>query len=206
MDAHDERELEVPEVLDEPLDRGVGTDGETRLRAGAPDLVERAARVRHGLDVDREVIGARIGISRDPVLRALDHEMDVERQVGALPQVRDHFRSEGEVRNEVSVHNVDVDPVGARGLGLRDRLAEGTEIGREDGWGELQVSISFQKGGPQRGARASYECAAAAWPAASYRRRRFHVPPPELADPRPHVRSSDRARGLGAPAHQPPRA
>ncbi len=62
--------------------------------------------------------------------------MDVERLGGMGPQCCDHRRPDGQVRNEMAVHDVDVDPVGARGVDRPHFLAEPREIGREDRRGD----------------------------------------------------------------------
>jgi hypothetical protein len=52
-----------------------------------------------------------------------DHQMHVERLFRVVAERRHHVGAEGQVRDEVAVHDVDVDPVGAGGLGFRDCVA-----------------------------------------------------------------------------------
>ena len=59
--------------------------------------------------------------------------MHVERQLGMRPQRLDHHWADGEVGHEVTVHHVDMNPVGARRRHRLDLLAEGGEVGRQDG-------------------------------------------------------------------------
>ncbi len=51
--------------------------------------------------------GRQIGVGRR------DHQMAVERFVGAVADRADHRRAEGDVGHEVPVHHVEMDPVGA---------------------------------------------------------------------------------------------
>src|SRR5262249_57360901 len=52
-------------------------------------------------------------------------------------QRSDDRRSHGKIRHEMSIHDVDVDAVRSRALGLGHLLAQAGEIGREDRWSEL---------------------------------------------------------------------
>ena len=52
------------------------------------------------------------------------------------PDLADDGVPEGYVGDEVSVHYVDVQPVGAGGDGGAAGGAEGGEVGGEDGWGD----------------------------------------------------------------------
>ena len=42
--------------------------------------------------------------------RVVDHQMHVEEHAGDLPDRRDHRKTEGDVRDEIAVHHVDVQP------------------------------------------------------------------------------------------------
>ena len=48
------------------------------------------------------------------------------------------FAAEGEIRDEVAVHHVEVDPVGAFALGAADRVGEVPEVGVEDARGDAR--------------------------------------------------------------------
>jgi hypothetical protein len=66
--------------------------------------------------------------------------VNVERQPGRLTQIRDHLRAKCEVWDEVTIHDVDVDPVSAGLFDGDDGLSEPGEVGREDGRSELRFS------------------------------------------------------------------
>ena len=58
--------------------------------------------------------------------------MRVERQPGDPPKGLDRPGTEGEVRYEVPVHHIEMDPIGARSLAPPDRVPEVGEVGVED--------------------------------------------------------------------------
>src|SRR5439155_1523842 len=80
------------------------------------DRLQRARHVARCFDVDSEIARPRVDIPIHPGVRPLDHEVDVQRQPRRAVQVGDHLWTEREVRDEVTVHHVDVDPVGTRPL------------------------------------------------------------------------------------------
>ena len=52
----------------------------------------------------------------DVVLRVVQHEMDIEKELGLGPQVSDGLGAEGQVWDEVSIHDIDVKPFGSNSL------------------------------------------------------------------------------------------
>ena len=74
-------------------------------------------------------------------LGALDHQMDVEQDV-EVAQRRHGLRAHRQRRDEVAVHDVDVDDLGA---GVDDRLhllAQAAEVGGQDRGGDAAPHIS----------------------------------------------------------------
>ena len=91
-------------------------------------------RARFGMDGDD--VGAGLGEGVEEGVDRRDHQMDVERLGRVRAERLHHRRADGDVRDEMAVHDVDVDPVGA---GLVDRahlLAEPREIGGQDRGGD----------------------------------------------------------------------
>jgi hypothetical protein len=56
-------------------------------------------------------------------------------------QVRDHLRPKCEVRDEVTVHHVDVHPIGPGALDGLHGIAKMREIRRKDGRSQLHAGI-----------------------------------------------------------------
>src|SRR5260370_13046343 len=58
--------------------------------------------------------------------------MYVNRQRRCSAHGFDDHRAEREIRDEQTIHDVDVDPVGAAGLGVLDGFGQVTEVGVQD--------------------------------------------------------------------------
>jgi hypothetical protein len=63
----------------------------------------------------------------------LDHQVHFDEQLGHGPKTFDDDRAHAEVRHEMAIHDIDVQPFHAGGFGFRDLLAQPAEIGGEDG-------------------------------------------------------------------------
>ena len=97
-----------------------------------PDRGELPLHVDGGLGMEGEAVGAGVGVLVDVALRPLHHQVHVERAVGDPAEGPDHRRAEGEVRDEVPVHHVHVDPVRAAGERGVHLLAQPAEVGAQD--------------------------------------------------------------------------
>jgi hypothetical protein len=116
------------------LERRPRLDRQAGERAGGAEVAGHLARVGAGLGVHRDVASAGLGVAGRPALGVLDHQVAIERH-GAHPLDRlDDRQAEGQVRDEVRVHDVDVDPVGV-GDGLR-LVGQPGEVRREQARGD----------------------------------------------------------------------
>ena len=88
--------------------------------------------MRPRLDMDRDEIGAGLRESVEIGIAGRDHQMHVEEEFGMRPQRRDDRRPDRDVRHEMTVHHIDMDPVGAGGGDGADFFAEIGEIGGQD--------------------------------------------------------------------------
>ena len=66
----------------------------------------------------------------------LDHEMDVERQSRELANSRDDSRSEGNIIDEMSIHDVAMNPIGPGLLDPTDFIGQSGKIGGQNGGGD----------------------------------------------------------------------
>jgi hypothetical protein len=66
-----------------------------------------------GFLVDGDPISAGIGEGWDEFVRAFNHEMAVERDLGNLAEGGDYGRADRKIGDEVAVHDVDVEDGGA---------------------------------------------------------------------------------------------
>ena len=66
--------------------------------------------------------------------------MDVERQLRRAADRLDDERADADVRDELSVHHVHVDPVGARRFHRAYLFAQTGDVGREDRRSDLRYA------------------------------------------------------------------
>src|ERR1035437_1697450 len=87
--------------------------------------------------LDGVQIGASLGEGGDEGVGVLDHQVTVEGQLGDRPQRLDHGRAEGDVGDEVAVHDVDMDDGAAAALSRGYFIGKVREVGGEDGEAEF---------------------------------------------------------------------
>ena len=68
-----------------------------------------------------------------------DHEVSVQWRGGNPGQGCDHGWTEGEIRNEVSIHQIEVQQIGAGGFDLGDLSGEPGKIRRQKGWSDANI-------------------------------------------------------------------
>ena len=88
--------------------------------------------MRTGLHMHRDDIGAGLGESLEVRVARCDHQMHVEHLLGVGAQRFHDVRPDGDVGDEMTVHDVEMDPVGARGIDRPDLLAQFAEVGRKN--------------------------------------------------------------------------
>ncbi len=85
-----------------------------------------------GFDMHGDDVGAGLGEGFEIGIARRDHQMHVERLLGVGPDRFDDVGADRNVRHEVAVHDVDMNPVGAGCVHRADFLAELGKIGGED--------------------------------------------------------------------------
>ncbi len=97
------------------------------------------------MNADRVGAGARELL--DLIARALDHQMDVDRSAGIVDLIGDrsgHQRADRDRRDEVAVHDVDVNHASAGSHHLGHLRAEAGEVGGEDRGGDPGRAIELR--------------------------------------------------------------
>ena len=94
--------------------------------------------MRSRLGMDGQAIGAGGGEIGEIGVGRRDHQMDVEGLRRDMPDRLHHLRTEGNIRHEMAVHDVDVDDVAAGRHDVADRFAEPREIAGENGGEDFQ--------------------------------------------------------------------
>ena len=122
------------------VDGSLWIQRDPRPDAASADRREGTRHIGGGFDVDGEIRRARVGVAVDPIFRALDHQVDVEGKASRLSEVPHHLWAKREIRDEVTVHHVDVDPVRSGSLDGKYRVGKPGEVRREDGRSELWFS------------------------------------------------------------------
>jgi hypothetical protein len=89
-----------------------------------PGFVQMAA----GLVVDAHPVGPGLGKGGDELVRVLDHQVAVERQMGHLAQALDHHWPNGDVGHKMAVHHIHVDDGSAAPAGRGDLIRQMGEI------------------------------------------------------------------------------
>ena len=132
LHGHDHHDVEEGRVRLEGRQRGRRpqrkASGPARLADGPQRWHDRLL----DLNVEGDRVAARIDEFVDVAARLRDHQVRVEGQARDAAERLDGSRAEGQVRHEVAVHDVEMDPVGAGLLASPDGGAQVREIGVED--------------------------------------------------------------------------
>ncbi len=86
---------------------------------------------------------ARLGEIRDDAIDRLHHQVDVDRNRRVRPDRRADERPDGQVRNVVVVHHVEVEQVGAGGGHRAHFVAEAREIRGQEGGRNQEIGHGF---------------------------------------------------------------
>ena len=97
--------------------------------------------------MDADEAGAGFGERLDVMLRLVEHQVHVEEELGGPAERRDRARAEGEVRHEMPVHDVEVDPRQAQAFDQRRAVGEAGVIPGEDGRDEKRRVHEKKAGG-----------------------------------------------------------
>lgn len=95
-----------------------------------------------GFEVDADVVGTGGDEAFEVVIGTVDHEVDVEEHLGVSTDGFDHGGAEGDVVNEVAVHDVEVEPFGTSVFGAVDFFFDVGEVGGEER-GEDEGSVEI---------------------------------------------------------------
>ena len=85
-----------------------------------------------GFKVEAEDRGPHTDELIHPPVRLSDHQVYGHRKSGETAERLYHLGPEGNGRNKVPVHDIDVEPVGPRSFDLGDLLAQFQEIARKN--------------------------------------------------------------------------
>ena len=109
----------------------MGVERHAGALSESTNLLKRAVQVRAGLRVHRNDVGARLGKRLNILLGFDDHEVNVDHALRRSSDGFDHHGADCDVRHEATIHDIDVDPVGARLVDGLDFSLEAAKIGRK---------------------------------------------------------------------------
>src|SRR5262245_11055525 len=101
---------------------------DTRLLAKRLDSLQRTMQMRSGLDMDRNQIRPGLCKTSKKRIAGRDHEMHVKEERRMRPQGRDDRWTDGDVRHEMTVHDIHMHPIGASRGNCLNLLTELGEI------------------------------------------------------------------------------
>lgn len=136
VDGHDEEEVDLVEPWFSGGEGGLAVDGEAAGEACGADAAEGITDVVMGFDVDGDVVCTCLDEAVEEVVRAIDHEVDVEEDVIGFVDSGDELGAEADVIDEVSVHDIEVEPVGTCADGAGAFVGETAPVGGEEGRGD----------------------------------------------------------------------
>ncbi len=134
--GHAQHEIDASEVRLHRIERCVGVEREAGAQIEAAHLGHEIGRAAD-LDVHRAAVRTRVGERLEVAPGLGHHEVTVEEQRRVAPQRRDDRRADGDVRHEMPVHHVDVEPVSGRGH-LADLFGQHPEIRGEERGGDTK--------------------------------------------------------------------
>src|ERR1035437_7368509 len=132
IDGHHEEQVNLVEIRLDGSDGGGRVDGEADFFSERADFPQQRCDAFAEFDVDGDLIRPGLDEEFQQNFRFAAHEVHVEEKfLGVWPDGGDDFGAEGNVGDEVAVHDVEVQPVGPGAGGASGFLAKAGEIGGE---------------------------------------------------------------------------
>ena len=135
MHRHDEKEIDGREKRRDCFEGRGGIQGKPDTASGGSNRAQRFRHVmfRFGFDMDGDGIRAGIEEAGEVVIGVLDHEMNIERELRQFAHGGDNGGPEGNVIDEVAIHDVEMEPIGAGRFRAANFVRELGEIRGEEG-------------------------------------------------------------------------
>jgi hypothetical protein len=127
-----------------------GVGGETTTpnpRPNSAAILRASDGIGNGFDVHRDEVSARLGELREIRRRVGGHQVTVETQASVGTERCDNRDTERDVRHEVTVHDVEVEKIGAP-LDGRHLFRQTAEVRRQQRRGDLDVHHEIESTDP----------------------------------------------------------
>ncbi len=111
--AHHQDVVNKIEHFGQGFDGSSGIENYARLAAVGSNQVERAIKMNAGFLVDGHPVGSSFREYRDEKIGIFDHEMAIEWDFEMLAEGADDRRTDGEIGDKVTIHDVEMEDGGA---------------------------------------------------------------------------------------------
>ena len=133
VDRHHQNEVDLVEQIVEHAFRRCRIDRDAGLLAKCLDRLHRTVEMGTGFRMDGDAVAARLRKSFEIWVGRRDHQVAIEIGLRVRPQRLDDIRAERDVRDEMAIHDVEMDPVGTGSNDVAHFLSELGVIGGENG-------------------------------------------------------------------------
>jgi len=135
--AHYQNMVNQRKNLIEGVDWGGGVYYHAGFASVGGDQTERAIEMDTGFLMHGNPIDAGFGKCGDEFVGLFDHQVTIEGDPGDLAKRGDHGRADRKIRNEMAVHDIDVENSGSTLDGGSRIFGEPCEVSRENGGSEF---------------------------------------------------------------------
>ncbi|MEH1852878.1 MAG: hypothetical protein V7L11_14715 [Nostoc sp.] len=132
IDSHHKQQINLFEKRLDGCDRSRWIDGESNFFAEGFYFVDQGWDLFTKFDVNDHFVraGFRKGFEQD--VRLGTHQVNVKEKFGEWADGLDNLRTEGNVRDEVAIHDIEVQPIGTRTFGTFGFLSKARLVGGKE--------------------------------------------------------------------------
>ena len=130
IDRHDQDQIDLGENFLNRTERGRGIQSHPCLHTSFLDRLYRAMEMWTGFHMHREIVRTSFGELGDEGVGVRYHEMDIERQLSDFSERRHDRRTDGQIRNEMPVHDIDMEEVSPRPFHGRHLVCQSGKVRR----------------------------------------------------------------------------
>ena len=141
IDRHHQDVINHVEHLAERVDGRRGIDDHTGLCPMILDVMKGAIQVDAGFLMHRDPVRAGLHEVRNELVRVLNHEVTIERQVGDFAEGTHDGRTDGDVGNKMAVHDVDMDDGSAAFGGAFNAFRQMGKVSRQNRWCKFDQNL-----------------------------------------------------------------
>ena len=126
--SHAQRQIDEREKRFDSFNRQIRVEREPDFLSGSANLLNQGARVGLDFEMKYESVGARFQKAVEKLSWVFDHQMHFERKSSDRSQALDNCRPHAEIRDEVTIHHIDVNSIGPTMSCFKNEFSESGEI------------------------------------------------------------------------------